>query len=74
VSDSERAALLQSHEKRAVGYYNSDIVDEQANAIDYYYGRPFGDERAGRSQPVDRTVATNICNELGALVEPVVGE
>ena len=70
--DSELAALLQSHETKAVGYYNSDIADEQAKAIDHYYGRPFGDERAGRSQVVDRTVAITIDNALAALLKPFV--
>src|SRR3954467_9774684 len=66
------AALLEQHENRAVGYYTSDIADEQAKAIDYYYGRPFGDERAGRSQVVDRTVAITIDNALAALLKPFV--
>jgi hypothetical protein len=66
------AALLQQHENRAVGYYTSDIADEQAKAIDYYYGRPFGDERAGRSQVVERTVAITVDNALAALLKPFV--
>ena len=39
MDDQELAALLAAHESRAVGYYNSEIADEQARAIDYYYGR-----------------------------------
>ncbi len=72
MDDSELASLLAQHESRAVGYYTSEIADEQAKAIDYYYGRPFGDERAGRSSVVDRTVAVTIDNALAALLKPFV--
>ncbi len=72
MDDSELASLLSQHESRAVGYYTSDIADEQAKAIDYYYGRPFGDERPGRSSVVDRTVAVTIDNALAALLKPFV--
>jgi hypothetical protein len=72
MDDSELANLLGEHENRAVGYYTSEIADEQAKAIDYYYGRPFGDEREGRSSVVDRTVAITIDSSLAALVKPFV--
>lgn len=72
MDDSELASLLAQHENRSVGYYTSDIADEQAKALDYYYGRPFGDEREGRSQVVDRTVAVTVDNALAALLKPFV--
>lgn len=72
MTDSELAQLLAQHESRAVGYYNSEIADDQAKAIDYYYGRPFGDEQAGRSQVVERTVAITVDNALAALLKPFV--
>jgi len=72
MSEIELAALLQAHEAKAVGYYTSDIADEQARALDHYYGRPFGDERNGRSQVVDRSVAITIDNALAALLKPFV--
>lgn len=72
MSDQELVALCQQHEEKAVGYYTSDIAEQQAKAIDYYYGRPFGDERPGRSQVVERTVAITIDNALAALLKPFV--
>ena len=72
MSDDELAALLASHEHQSVGYYTSEIAEEQARALDYYYGEPFGDEQAGRSQVVDRTVAVVIDNALAALLKPFV--
>lgn len=70
--DTELAALLAAHEDRAVGYYTSEIADEQALSLDYYYGRPFGDEVEGRSKVVDRTVAIVIDNAVAALLKPFV--
>lgn len=72
MSDSELAALLSAQEAQAVGYYTSEIADDQALSLDYYYGRPFGDEQAGRSQVVDRTVAIVIDNAVAALLKPFV--
>jgi hypothetical protein len=72
MDDGELASLLSQYENRAVGYFTSEIADEQATAIDYYYGRPFGDERNGRSKVVDRTVAITVDNALAALLKPFV--
>lgn len=68
--DDELAALCAAHEQQAVGYYTSEIADEQALSLDYYYGRPFGDEQAGRSQVVDRTVQIVVDNAVAALLKP----
>ena len=72
MSDSELASLLAAHEAQAVGYYTSEIADEQATSLDYYYGRPFGDEEEGRSQVVDRTVQIVVDNAVAALMKPFV--
>ena len=72
MSDTELASLLKMHEEQAVGYYTSEIADEQALSLDYYYGRPFGDEQAGRSQVVDRTVQIVVDNAVAALLKPFI--
>lgn len=72
MADSELASLLAAHESQAVGYYTSEIADEQAESLDYYYGRPFGDEQKGRSQVVDRTVQIVVDNAVAALMKPFV--
>jgi hypothetical protein len=74
MSDDELASLLAAHETQAVGYYTSEIADEQAQSLDYYYGRPFGDEQAGRSQVVDRTVQIVVDNAVAALLKPFVSD
>ena len=70
MSDNDLAALLASHEANAVGYFSDEIADEQALSLDYYYGRPFGDEEEGRSQVVDRTVQIVVDNAVAALIKP----
>ena len=72
MSDEELAGLLAEHETQAVGYYNSDIAEEQASALDRYYRRPYGDEREGRSQVVDGTVSITVDNALAAILKPFV--
>lgn len=72
MSDSELFAALSAHEYQAVGYYTSEIAIEQAQAIDAYYGRPYGDERAGRSKVVDHTVAIAVDNAVAAIIKPFV--
>jgi hypothetical protein len=68
--DDELAAILDEHEKRAIGYYETEIAAEQADALDRYYRRPYGDERPGRSKVVDATVAITVDNALAAILKP----
>ena len=72
MSDDELAAHLAEHETRAIGYYESEIAFEQADAIDRYYRRPYGDERPGRSKVVDGTVAITVDNARAAILKPFV--
>jgi hypothetical protein len=73
MDDIELAALLAAHESRAVGYYTSEIADEQAKALNYYYGR-MDDLPAldGCSQVVDHSVAVMVDNALAAVLKPFV--
>jgi hypothetical protein len=68
--DEELAAILDEHERRAIGYYETEIASDQADALDRYYRRPYGDERDGRSQVVDATVAITVDNALAATLKP----
>ena len=70
MSDEELAAHLAEHEMRAIGYFESEVASEQAEALDRYYRRPYGDEREGRSRVVDGTVAITVDNALAAIIKP----
>jgi hypothetical protein len=70
MTDDELAAMLGEHETRSIGYYESEIASQQADAIARYFRRPYGDERDGRSQVVDATVAITVDNALAAIGKP----
>src|SRR3546814_12520387 len=72
MSEDELATLLGAHETAAIGYYTSEIAEDQAKSLNYYYGRPFGDEQEGRSQVVDRTVQLVGAKHAAALLTPSV--
>ena len=58
-------ALLQE----AQSHYEEYIAPDQVMATDYYYGRPFGDEREGRSQVVSTDVRDAILDRHPDLLE-----
>lgn len=73
MTDDELVSHLQGHEANALGYYEDQIADDQARAIDYYYRRmPDVPAQAGGSQVVDGTVGIVIDNALAAILKPFV--
>ncbi len=53
-------SAIESEESSAYGSENDDLSNERAKAIDYYYGRPMGNEVEGRSQVISKDVADTI--------------
>jgi hypothetical protein len=74
MSDEELVNYLEEHERRAIGYFDSEISSQQENALNRYYRRPYGDEQAGRSKVVDATVAITVDNGLAAILKPFVSQ
>ena len=60
MDEEELLATLQQEAEDAIGYYNSEIANEQEQALKYYYGDQFGDEVEGRSTVVSRDVAETV--------------
>jgi hypothetical protein len=60
--DRDRLKAVVSAEIRAAigGVTGGDGTREREQALDYYLGKPYGDERPGRSQVVSREVADTI--------------
>ena len=56
LDETQLVAILESEEEDSVGYYRSQIAEDQETALRYYYGQPFGDEVEGRSQVVSLDV------------------
>ena len=57
IDDEQLAAILDRQEHAAIGFGDGELAEQQRIALDAYYGRPYGDEEAGRSQFVTRDVA-----------------
>lgn len=57
IDDDELLSLLKREQDGAVSYRNGSLADDQANALEFYDARPFGDEVDGQSQVVTPDVA-----------------
>ena len=56
MSDDQLLSQLETLERQATGFYGGEIASEQARAMDYYLGKPFGTEEEGRSQVISSDV------------------
>ena len=56
MTDDQMLSQLETLERQAVGYYTGEVEGEQAKAMDYYMGKPFGTEEPGRSAVVSSDV------------------
>lgn len=63
LSDEALVRLLTDYEAAATGCGDSQLAQDQATALDFYNGEPFGDEEEGRSQFVTRDVA-EVCDYM----------
>lgn len=54
MDDSQLVNAIEAHESNAETYGN--LQEDRTNALDYYLGKPLGNEVEGRSQVISRTV------------------
>ena len=59
ITEEELVARIRGEITDALGYGDT-ISRQREQAMEYYYGQPFGNEVEGRSQFVDSTVADTI--------------
>jgi hypothetical protein len=69
LSDAEIVAFIRDRESRAE---RPEINDEQAEAMDAYLRRPYGNEEEGRSQVISSDVFDTVEGILPALIEPFI--
>ena len=55
-TDDQIASICRSEIDNASGRSGGDISQERADALDYYFGEPYGNEVEGRSSVVTREV------------------
>jgi len=68
VTDDQIAAICRSEMDNAAGRDGGDVSNERAEALDYYYGEPYGNEVEGRSSVVTREVMETVEWMLPSLV------
>jgi hypothetical protein len=73
MDDRELEDIVGAEIADAVSYIDSDIGPQRAKAVDYYFGRPFGDEEEGRSRFVSRDVHDTIHAVLPSLMRIFFG-
>ena len=60
ITDEELITRIRSEVTGALGYMGDTISHQREQAMQYYYGLPFGNEVEGRSQYVDSTVQDTV--------------
>ncbi len=60
ISDEELITRIRGEITESLGYMGDTISQQREQAMEYYYGLPFGNEVDGRSQYVDSTVQDTI--------------
>lgn len=58
--EEKLSRLLKSYEEDALGYAQSEIVQQQIESLQRYFGETYGDEEEGRSQVTTREVLEGI--------------
>jgi len=71
--DSDIQGLITRSVEEAVQHFEENIEPDMAKATDYYYGRPFGDEKAGRSQVVSTDLRDATLDQIPDLLEIYMG-
>lgn len=69
MNDDQLRAYIERQESRA---QRSDVAFEQAQAMDYYLRRPFGNEEEGRSQVISSDVWDVVEGMTPQVIEPFV--
>lgn len=72
LTEEEIVSLLREQADAADRFYNTDLADRQANALDFYDSEPFGDEEEGRSQYIEPVVEQTIDDMTVDLMEAFV--
>lgn len=73
VSVDELLGAIRNEETHALGRYTGTLSKERATLMDYYLGKPFGNEEDGRSAVVSTDVADTIESILPSLLKMFVG-
>lgn len=69
MKEQELLTLISDEENKALGQQYGELSRQREKALDYYFGRPFGNEIEGRSQIVSTDVRDSIEGILPILLD-----
>lgn len=69
ITDEALAQLVGIELNTADSWANSDLAEQQSEALDYYYGKPFGDEEDGFSSVVTRDTLKTVEGIMPSLMK-----
>ena len=69
MDDLELGKIIHAQEAAAYAFSQSELANDRAKALDYYLGKPFGNEVEGRSQVVSTDVFDTVEGMLPSLLE-----
>ena len=72
LTDEDLKAIVASAIDACVGRYDDELRAQQAQAMDYYYGEPFGNEVDDRSQVMTRDVLEVVEWMMPQLIESFI--
>lgn len=73
LATDELLSAIRNEETHALGRYTGTLSKERAGLMDYYLGKPFGNEEDGRSSVVSTDVADTIESILPSLLKMFTG-
>lgn len=65
----ELKSIIESHRREALGYNDTELSTERAEALDLYYGREYGNEQEGFSRVVSRDISEAVDWALPGLLK-----
>ena len=68
-SDHEILALVNSEIRASAGYIGGEIVSRRRKSLEYFLGKPFGNEQEGRSQVISTDVSDTIESLMPSLMK-----
>jgi hypothetical protein len=72
MSEDELLSVCRREIEKASEYLQNDIAYQRAQSYDYYWGKPFGNEKEGRSQVISRDVQQSIDSVKPGLIETFI--
>ena len=60
ITDETLPGIIEGEVSRAIGSMDGSLSSDRAQELNYYYGKPFGNEQEGESQVVSTDVADTV--------------